>query len=50
MRFAFLERQLVLCLVGVHAGAMVFCIRTEYLREDGLAAADRGAWCCCSWC
>ena len=31
--FAFLERQLVLCLVGGLLAAMVFCIRTEYLEK-----------------
>jgi cell division protein FtsW len=31
--FAFLERQLVLCLVGALLAAMVFCIRAEYLEK-----------------
>jgi cell division protein FtsW len=31
--FAFLERQLVLCLVGGFLAAVVFCIRTEYLEK-----------------
>ena len=31
--FAYLERQLVLCLVGFVLAAMVFCIRTEYLEK-----------------
>ena len=31
--FAFLERQLVLCLIGIVLAAMVFCIRTEYLEK-----------------
>jgi len=31
--FAFLERQLVLCLLGGLLAAMVFCIRTEYLEK-----------------
>ena len=31
--FAFLERQLVLCLVGGFLAAVVFCIRTEHLEK-----------------
>src|SRR5687767_14783554 len=31
--FAFLERQLVLCLIGSLLAAMVFCVRTEYLEK-----------------
>jgi len=31
--FSFLERQLVLCLVGAFLAAIVFCIRTEYLEK-----------------
>jgi cell division protein FtsW len=31
--FSFLERQLVLCLVGSFLAAIVFCIRTEYLER-----------------
>ena len=31
--FAYLERQLVLCLVGFVLAAMVFCVRTEYLEK-----------------
>ena len=31
--FAFLERQLVLCCIGAVLGALVFCIRTEYLEK-----------------
>jgi cell division protein FtsW len=31
--FSFLERQLVLCLVGSFLAAIVFCIRTEYLEK-----------------
>jgi cell division protein FtsW len=31
--FSFLERQLVLCLVGSLLAALVFCIRTEYLEK-----------------
>jgi len=31
--FSFLERQLVLCLVGTVLAAIVFCIRTEYLEK-----------------
>jgi cell division protein FtsW len=34
--FSFLERQLVLCLVGTLLAALVFCIRTEYI--------DKMAW------
>ncbi len=31
--FSFLERQLVLCLVGALLAAMVFCVRTEYIEK-----------------
>jgi cell division protein FtsW len=31
--FSFLERQLVLCLVGGLLAAMVFCVRTEYIEK-----------------
>ena len=31
--FAYLERQLVLCLTGFVLAAMLFCIRTEYLEK-----------------
>jgi cell division protein FtsW len=31
--FSFLERQLVLCLVGAFLAAIVFCIRTEHLEK-----------------
>jgi cell division protein FtsW len=31
--FAYLERQLVLCLIGFVLAAVVFCIRTEYLEK-----------------
>jgi cell division protein FtsW len=31
--FAFLERQLVLCLIGALLATIVFCIRTEYLEK-----------------
>ena len=31
--FAFLERQLVLCLIGGVLATLVFCIRTEYLER-----------------
>ena len=31
--FSYLERQLVLCLIGFVLAAMVFCIRTEYLEK-----------------
>ena len=31
--FSYLERQLVLCLVGFVLAAMVFCVRTEYLEK-----------------
>jgi cell division protein FtsW len=31
--FAFLERQLVLCLVGFVLAALVFCVRTEHLEK-----------------
>ena len=31
--FAFLERQLMLCLVGFVLAAMVFCVRTEFLEK-----------------
>jgi len=31
--FAYLERQLVLCLIGFVLAAIVFCIRTEYLEK-----------------
>ena len=31
--FSFLERQLVLCLVGTLLAALVFCIRTEYIEK-----------------
>jgi cell division protein FtsW len=31
--FAFLERQLMLCLVGFVLAAMVFCVRTEFLER-----------------
>ena len=31
--FAFLERQLVLCLVGALLAGIVFCIRTEHLEK-----------------
>jgi cell division protein FtsW len=31
--FAFLERQLMLCLVGFLLAAMVFCVRTEFLEK-----------------
>jgi cell division protein FtsW len=31
--FAFLERQLILCLVGFVLAAMVFCVRTEFLER-----------------
>jgi len=31
--FSFLERQLVLCLVGGVLAAMVFCVRTEYIEK-----------------
>ena len=31
--FAFLERQLVLCLIGGVLATLVFCIRTEYLEK-----------------
>jgi cell division protein FtsW len=31
--FSFLERQLVLCLIGSFLAAVVFCIRTEYLEK-----------------
>ena len=30
--FSFLERQLVLCMVGGVLAAMVFCVRTEYIE------------------
>ena len=29
--FSYLERQLVLCLIGFALAALVFCVRTEYL-------------------
>jgi cell division protein FtsW len=31
--FSYLERQLVLCLIGFALAAIVFCIRTEYLEK-----------------
>jgi cell division protein FtsW len=31
--FRYLERQLVLCLIGFVLAAIVFCIRTEYLEK-----------------
>ena len=31
--FAFLERQLVLCVIGFVLAALVFCVRTEYLEK-----------------
>ena len=31
--FSYLERQLVLCLIGFVLAAMVFCVRTEYLEK-----------------
>jgi cell division protein FtsW len=31
--FAYLERQLVLCLIGFVLAALVFCVRTEYLEK-----------------
>jgi len=31
--FAYLERQLILCLVGFVLAAMVFCVRTEFLEK-----------------
>ena len=31
--FSYLERQLVLCLVGFALAAIVFCIRTEHLEK-----------------
>ncbi|HEV7606868.1 MAG TPA: putative lipid II flippase FtsW [Steroidobacteraceae bacterium] len=31
--FSYLERQLVLCLIGFVLAALVFCIRTEYLEK-----------------
>jgi cell division protein FtsW len=31
--FSYLERQLVLCLIGFALAALVFCIRTEYLEK-----------------
>jgi cell division protein FtsW len=31
--FAFLERQLVLCLIGTFLAVIVFCIRTDYLEK-----------------
>jgi cell division protein FtsW len=31
--FSYLERQLVLCLIGFVLAGMVFCIRTEYLER-----------------
>jgi cell division protein FtsW len=31
--FAFLERQLVLCLIGALLATLLFCIRTEYLEK-----------------
>ena len=32
--FSYLERQLVLCLIGFALAAMVFCVRTEYLEKS----------------
>jgi cell division protein FtsW len=32
--FSFLERQLVLCLVGTLLATLVFCIRTEYIEKS----------------
>jgi len=31
--FAFLERQLVLCLIGTFLAVIVFCVRTDYLEK-----------------
>lgn len=31
--FAFLERQLVLCVIGFVLASLVFCVRTEYLEK-----------------
>jgi cell division protein FtsW len=31
--FSYLERQLVLCLIGFVLAAIVFCVRTEYLQK-----------------
>jgi len=31
--FSYLERQLVLCLIGFALAALVFCVRTEYLEK-----------------
>jgi cell division protein FtsW len=31
--FSYLERQLVLCLIGFVLAALVFCVRTEYLEK-----------------
>jgi cell division protein FtsW len=31
--FAFLERQLVLCMIGFVLAALVFCVRTEFLEK-----------------
>ena len=45
MPFAFLERQLVLCLIGALLATIVFCIRTEYLEKMAwpLLIVRRGA-------
>ena len=48
--FSFLERQLVLCLVGTRARRHGVLHPHRIHGKDGLAAADRGRWCCCSWC
>ncbi len=44
--FAYLERQLVLCVIGFVLAATVFCIRTEFLEKMAwplLIVADRHA-------